>query len=158
VLAEPIDFSELIGKVQSNFVAIPGHERLKVDVKIKDEIPFHSDPTRIEIILNNLFSNSIKYQDLRKDSSFIAIHIETTNEKSFIRFSDNGIGIQRNHLDKIFDMFYRASENSKGSGLGLYIAKETISKLAGSIKVESEFGAFTTFEITIPNLLRSQKG
>jgi PAS domain S-box-containing protein len=155
VVAEPINFRELVCKVQKNIVALPGHERLKIEVHVNEEIPFYSDQTRIEVILNNLFSNSIKYQDFRKVSSFIAIHIETTHEKAFIRFSDNGIGIQRNHLDKIFDMFYRASENSKGSGLGLYIAKETIAKLGGSIKVESEFGEFTTFEIIIPNHLRS---
>ena len=68
-----------------------------------------------------------------------------------ITVKDNGIGISEKHVTKIFDMFYRASENSKGSGLGLYIAKETITKLGGTIKVQSEFGISTTFEITIPN-------
>jgi PAS domain S-box-containing protein len=152
VMAERINFRELVSKVQNNFVAIPGYERLKIDVTILDDIPFYSDQTRLEIILNNLLSNSIKYQDFRKDSSSVAIQIETTREKSLIRFSDNGIGIQDEHLEKIFDMFYRASENSKGSGLGLYIAKETIAKLAGSIKVNSKFGEFTVFEIAVPNL------
>jgi signal transduction histidine kinase len=100
----------------------------------------------------NLFSNAIRYQDFHKESSQVSIHINSTVEKVEIRFSDNGIGIEKKHLKKIFDMFYRASDNSKGSGLGLYILKESIDKLGGSIKVETEFGVFTTFEITIPNI------
>ena len=69
-----------------------------------------------------------------------------------IRVSDNGIGIRAIHLDKIFNMFYRASENSKGSGLGLYITREAVSKLGGTISVQSEYGKYITFEIDIPNL------
>ncbi len=83
--------------------------------------------------------------------SYISIHIRTSAGKAWIRFSDNGIGIEKKHMDKIFAMFYMASEIAKGSGLGLYIAKETISKLNGTIKVESEFELSTAFEIEIPN-------
>jgi PAS domain S-box-containing protein len=153
VLAEVVYFNKLVSRAQTNIMGTPGHERLKIEVNINNDVPFFSDPARIEIIFNNLFSNSIKYQDYQKDSSSISICIETTPENALIRFSDNGIGIESSHLGKIFDMFYRASENSKGSGLGLYIARETIAKLGGSIKVESEFGEFTKFEIIIPNVL-----
>ena len=66
---------------------------------------------------------------------------------------DNGIGIDRKNIGKIFDMFYRVSETSIGSGLGLYIVKETVDKLSGKINVESEKGVGTTFQLNIPNLL-----
>ena len=79
------------------------------------------------------------------------MRVVTSAEKTVITVKDNGIGIAEKHVSKIFDMFYRASENSKGSGLGLYIAKETITNLGGTIKVESKFGASTVFEIVIPN-------
>ena len=107
--------------------------------------------TRIEVILNNLLSNAIKYQDFTKDPSWFSVTVLTSAEDVVIRVSDNGIGIREIHLDKIFNMFYRASENSKGSGLGLYIAKETVFKLGGTIQVQSEFGQFTSFDIVIPN-------
>ena len=151
VQLERINFHKLIGEIQNNFKLINGAERLKIDVVIEDAVIFYSDRKRIEILLNNLLSNSIKYQDFQKEASIVFIHIVVSAEKAWIKFSDNGIGIEKKHLDKIFDMFYRASENSKGSGLGLYIAKETIAKLGGTLKVESEFGLSTTFEMTMPN-------
>ena len=146
-----INFQELIMESQNNLKLINGADRLEAIVEINDNVRFNSDRVRVGIILNNLYSNSIKYQDYGRKSSVVSIDIVTSAEKAFIRFSDNGIGIEGKHLDKIFDMFYRASENSKGSGLGLYIAKETVTRLGGTIKVESEFGASTTFEIIIPN-------
>ncbi|MCR6637889.1 MAG: HAMP domain-containing histidine kinase [Sporocytophaga sp.] len=59
-------------------------------------------------------------------------------KKTEFRFADNGMGIEPEHLSKIFDMFYKISENSAGSGLGLYIVKYNVERLGGIIKVESE--------------------
>lgn len=146
-----INFEDLIMDVQNNFRLIDGASRLKLDLKIDGDFTFSSDRIRLGIVFNNLFSNAIRYQDFQKEQSMVFIQINLSKEKACINFSDNGVGIEQNHMDKIFGMFYRASVNSKGSGLGLYIAKETITKLGGTIKVESEFGLSTTFEITIPN-------
>ena len=65
---------------------------------------------------------------------------------------DNGQGIAEKHLDKIFNMFYRASEGGGGSGLGLYIVKETVDKLNGKIQVLSELGKGTSFSIVLPTV------
>jgi signal transduction histidine kinase len=64
---------------------------------------------------------------------------------------DNGEGIRKDLQEKIFDMFYRASENSKGSGLGLYIVKEMVEKMGGTIKVSSEWGKGSQFIIDLPD-------
>jgi len=151
VRIEKINFRDLITETQNNLKLMSGAQRLKITAQIKDNVAFYADSTRIGILLSNLFSNSIKYQDFRKEASFLHLSIVTSSKKATIIVKDNGIGISEKHVTKIFDMFYRASENSKGSGLGLYIAKETITKLGGTIKVQSEFGISTTFEITIPN-------
>jgi PAS domain S-box-containing protein len=148
---DKINFRELLTGVENKLKLINGSDRLKVNLKIVDDIPFYSDRARIESVLSNLLSNSIKYQDFQKETSYVSIHIITSAEKIWIQFSDNGIGIEASHLENIFEMFYRASEKAKGSGIGLYIARETISKLNGTINVLSEFGAYTTFEIEIPN-------
>ncbi len=70
-----------------------------------------------------------------------------------IRVTDNGVGIESHHIDKIFEMFYQGSARSQGSGLGLYITKETISRLGGTIAVVSELGVQTSFDILLPNRL-----
>jgi signal transduction histidine kinase len=63
---------------------------------------------------------------------------------------DNGEGVKAKHLEKIFDMFYRATNTGVGTGLGLYICQEIIKKLQGSIDVASVFGEGTTVTIKIP--------
>ncbi|TAE48522.1 MAG: sensor histidine kinase [Cytophagales bacterium] len=71
-----------------------------------------------------------------------------------ISFEDNGIGIKEEYIKKIFDMFFRATDKGEGSGLGLYIVKQTIEKLGGSIEVKSEYGEGTLMTIHLPNLLK----
>ncbi|MBL7874140.1 MAG: HAMP domain-containing histidine kinase, partial [Cyclobacteriaceae bacterium] len=72
-------------------------------------------------------------------------------EQANIVFTDNGIGISEENLSKIFEMFYRASEQSEGSGLGLYIVKNAVEKLGGHLNVSSRLNEGTTFEIVLPN-------
>lgn len=152
---DKIDFSQVIEQVQQRIKPLLQSDRVQLNLTIRNEqnADFYSDKGRLEIILNNLYSNSIKYQDFTKDACEIKIHISITQQKAILSFADNGIGVQPQYLDKIFNMFYRASDRAKGSGLGLYIVKETINKLGGSIQVQSEFGKQTTFTIMLPNLL-----
>jgi PAS domain S-box-containing protein len=149
---EKIDFQELFEEVQSNLKQVNEMERLNIELEIYNEIPHYSDRSRLRMVFSNLLSNAIKYLSIARDSSILVIHVKTTPEKATILFMDNGIGIDKQYLSKVFDMFFRASVRSKGSGLGLYIARETILKLGGSIIVDSELDKFTSFEITIPNL------
>jgi signal transduction histidine kinase len=81
----------------------------------------------------------------------LKIEINVFEEKAEIQFTDNGVGIAEEFLDKIFKMFFRASYESKGSGLGLYIVKSTIEKLSGKVSVKSKLGEGTKFFIEIPN-------
>ncbi|HNT48954.1 MAG TPA: HAMP domain-containing sensor histidine kinase, partial [Cyclobacteriaceae bacterium] len=67
-----------------------------------------------------------------------------------LTIKDNGTGISPEHHTRIFDMFYRASESSEGSGLGLYIVKETLDKLKGNISVQSSAGNGAEFTVTLP--------
>ena len=77
---------------------------------------------------------------LAKQKSFIDIRIELAAETAFIEIKDNGIGIDDKYIDKIFDMFYRATQASQGSGIGLYIVREAVNKLKGIIVVQSKSG------------------
>jgi two-component system sensor histidine kinase/response regulator len=69
-----------------------------------------------------------------------------------IVIEDNGIGIQEQSLENIFQMFFRSTKNATGLGIGLYIVKEAVSRLCGTIEVKSEFGVGTAFYLQIPNL------
>jgi signal transduction histidine kinase len=111
-----------------------------------------SDRTRLKIILNNIISNAFKYSRAQINNSFINISFEAITKHIIIKIRDNGVGIEPDRIKKIFEMFYRASEEQSGSGLGLYIAFESAEKLNGRIEVSSAVNQGSTFTITIPKL------
>lgn len=113
---------------------------------------FGTDSYRLSVIINNLLSNAIKYRDIKKPANSLNVDVRVTEEGLILTFTDNGIGIAKEYLPKIFDMFFRATERSEGAGLGLYIVRETVEKLHGVISVESELGEGTSFRVNIPHL------
>ncbi len=147
---EKIDLQQLIDKTFADLNYLKGAHEIVRDVAIEGK-EFFSDPWRIGEIFRNLISNAIKYRDFTKADSRIRIAVKITPERVVILFEDNGIGISKVNLTKIFDMFYRASEQSDGSGLGLYIVKNAVDKLGGILKVTSEIGKGTSFELKLPN-------
>ena len=124
----------------------------KIDVqnRVASDLSISSDPHRLRIILSNLVANAINYSDALKPKREIIIETVQSNTNWSLTVRDNGIGISEEHLPKIFDMFYRASGTSEGSGLGLYIVKETVNKLGGTISVQSKVGEGSDFTITLP--------
>jgi signal transduction histidine kinase len=154
VKPELINLHQLTQQViESN---LHSEEAQKVDIisGIDDTSLFASDRRRISIILNNLVSNAVRYSDFTKPRPFVKIELAADEQHLGINIIDNGVGIKNEHLGNIYKMFYRASSNKVGSGLGLYIVKETIDKLGGTIEVESDYGQGTLFSVTIPNLAR----
>ena len=154
VKKEEIHFKELLNDITNNLKFIGGNNR-NVDIKynVSNGVLFHSDKSRLNVILNNLISNSIRYQNPGAQSPYVDIQVNVSADEARIIIKDNGIGISKEHQSKIFEMFYRVSENSVGSGLGLFIVKESIEKLNGKIVLESELGQGTIFNIRIPNNL-----
>jgi signal transduction histidine kinase len=99
--------------------------------------------------------NSIKYSKTDTDEVCVLnLNVTVDESKALFVLEDNGQGISKEALPKIFDMFYRANEQSDGSGLGLYIVKEVVERLNGEIRMESEKGEWTKVYLTIPNLSR----
>jgi signal transduction histidine kinase len=127
-----------------------GAEKIDFQTFISDDFEIEADKTRIAVILSNLLSNSVKYRDPLKENQFVKISAEQSNSQLNVIVEDNGIGIQEDLQSKIFTMFFRASEKSKGSGLGLYIVKDTIQKLEGHIEFKSTLGEGTKFIFSIP--------
>lgn len=148
-----IDFEDMIRDITGS-LKFMGTTENNVDIRINIEThsAFISDKSRLAVVMNNLVSNAIRYQDSTRPDPFVEITVNTDEKGANIIVKDNGIGIRQDQHDKIFDMFYRVSENSVGSGLGLYIVKETIDKLNGRVMVDSEPGKGTCFNVYIPNI------
>jgi signal transduction histidine kinase len=129
------------------------HDREDVvfEKEIQLEELFSTDPWRLEVILSNLIGNAMKYGDPKKEGQLVRTSARMKNSKLMMVVEDNGIGIDHFHLDKIYDMFYRASEDSQGSGLGLYIVRETVNLLGGTIDIESEKYIGTKVKVMVPN-------
>lgn len=149
---EEINFSSLLADVTENLKFIGDNNRIvEFIIAITGDTSFYSDKKRIITILGNLISNAVRYQNSQVPNPFVRITIEITPSECQITIEDNGIGISEEAHSRIFEMFYRVSQDSVGSGLGLYIVKEAVHKINGEIKVQSEIGVGTTFLIKIPN-------
>lgn len=109
-----------------------------------------SDSLRLTIILNNLLSNAVKFRDESKPEHIIIIRCAIEKNNLKLEVQDNGIGIQEKYMPKIFDMFFVTLHSKRGSGLGLYITRETLTKLGGTVSVVSEAGVGSCFAVSIP--------
>lgn len=150
---ELIDFEEIIVETIRGLQYLQSGEK-PVDIcyQIGPEVKCYSDSNRLKMVFVNLASNAIKYYDPDKATPSLQILVTSEKNETRIAFTDNGIGIKEEQKDRIFDMFYRASEQSYGAGLGLYIAKNTVEKLSGELSVESTPQEGTSITVTIPNL------
>jgi PAS domain S-box-containing protein len=154
VSVNKVDFHEIVDRTFTELNYLIGAKEIKKNIKIEG-IEFYSDPWRITEIFRNLISNAIKYRKLNNATSEVTIKIHIDNLRADIIFSDNGIGIDETNLARIFEMFYRATEQSDGSGIGLYIVKNAVEKLSGQISVASRSGQGTRFSIVLPNRINS---
>jgi signal transduction histidine kinase len=153
VSRDKIDFTEIVNEVFSVLYYHDTNENIRKVINVKQDTPFYTDQRRLFIVLNNLISNAFQYQKQNGEEKLIEVNVDVQTDKASITIKDNGIGIPNESVRRVFHMFYRASNKSAGSGLGLYIVKETLSKLGGQISVDSEEDVGTQFDISIPNSL-----
>ena len=109
-----------------------------------------SDALKLQVILNNLVSNSIKYSDLEKEEQWIKVKTYQYETTAVIEVEDNGLGIRKTDQERIFDKFYMLGNNKNSSGLGLYLVKDAVMQMNGRIEVKSEPGLYSRFIISIP--------
>lgn len=144
-----IDFNKLIETKLGEFKYFTGFDNLKISVNVSLEREFYSNNFLLETIFQNLIENAIKYQNDSSSQPFLKIEVASFSNKIQIIFEDNGIGIKSSVQGMIFDMYYKAVESSKGSGLGLYLVKKCVEKLDGEIELRSFIGKGSTFIITL---------
>ncbi len=112
-------------------------------------LQIQADPTRLAQVFDNLLSNAIKYAP----GAQVMITLSQLDDQAYITVMDNGPGIAPEHLQHLFNRFYRVPTDNvsvRGTGLGLYICRRIIQAHKGEISVESTLGKGTTFHIRLP--------
>jgi signal transduction histidine kinase len=147
-----IDFKSVIAESIYNLRNLDRAHKVEVKTTIETYLPFYNDRRQLAIIFNNIISNAIKFQHPHELHPTLVINIEIDENKALIVFKDNGIGIQKENISKIFDMFFRSpGSKADGAGLGLYITRELIKKLKGKITASSENREGAQFTVELPN-------
>ncbi|MCP4460456.1 MAG: GHKL domain-containing protein [Cytophagales bacterium] len=124
-----------------------GAQSINIRCDLEDDFTFNNDPDRVKIVLSNLINNAIKYHNYDQPEPEIVVTAENESDRTIIKVSDNGLGIDKDKLPEIFNMFFRASVTAEGTGLGLFIVKNAMKKMNGTISVSSEEGKGSVFTL-----------
>ncbi len=148
---QKLNFATICNEVIENLKLTANTKDITINHFATDEITVFADENMLNTVLRNLVSNSIKFTN---KSGRIDIYAETNHKIVTITISDNGIGIEPDTLNKIFEISQKTStdgtENEKGTGLGLLLCKDFVEIHGGTIWVESELGKGSDFKFTIP--------
>jgi signal transduction histidine kinase len=149
---EDVDLKKMLEELfYKDYAPVFESEKIQATIELNKNITIHANKKILEDIFSNLISNSIKAISGKKDR-IIKCSAEIGADEIILYFSDNGIGIDNNDKEKIFDLYFTKTAEQGGAGVGLYVVKMRIEALQGKIEVvENEFkptGA--TFKITLP--------
>ncbi len=154
-----VNFEEIFAEVKEGLHYMQNADRIQQQFSMQLAQPFYGDSFHLGIVLGNLISNAIKYYDPQKAQPQVAVTVTCDATHCSIIIVDNGLGIPQKHQDRIFELFFRATNQSFGSGIGLYITRNAVNKMGGTIEMASEEGVGTTFTINLPNtVLETDKG
>lgn len=157
IKADKINIKDVINSCFDDLKFAMVEDKISANIQISSTTDFYSDNTRIRMVIRNLISNALKYGSPKEKNNTLDIIADVNKERLILSVKDYGPGIEKRYHDKLFDMFFRANENSLGTGLGLYIVKETVQRLGGKIKLESEVNKGANFIIEIPNMYKMSK-
>lgn len=146
-----VNFADIVKDQVDNFKVTTKLKNINFITKIEQEDNFRTDAMSLKIILSNLLSNAFKYQRKSNPDKIVELDIKVKRGTAKLAIIDNGIGIQDKFVGDIFNMFFRATAEEVGSGIGLYNVKDAVAKIGGEISVTSVFDEGTTFLITVPS-------
>jgi signal transduction histidine kinase len=148
VSLERVDVAEMVNNIFNDLRFASGND-IVLNINAPENPVIRTDWLRLGVLLKNIIGNSIKYRR-QGIPAFVEVSLDIGTDRSTISVKDNGEGIAPRHLGRVFDMFYRGTTSSIGTGLGLYICKEIAGKLGGDLSIESQPGAGTTVHISLP--------
>lgn len=145
-----VNIGELVNEITEGFKYMEGFDSVRIEQNGLETAEILTDKTSMKVILSNLIGNAIAYRKKKPEFvSVIKISAFKRGGTFFVQVEDNGEGIRPEIRKKIFEMFFRGSTQSKGSGLGLYIAQEAATRIKGTLSVESEHGSGSIFTLEI---------
>jgi signal transduction histidine kinase len=149
-----IDFQSAINQSIQQLQNTPDFNSLLIQTHIDQKNIFYSHQEIIDLMFLNIIDNAVKYRKWNATDSKLIITITSDEEKAYLMFADNGVGIIHKNDQNIFDMFYREGrkEGVVGTGLGLYIVKVSLQKINGTIKYFTNEDEGATFVVEIPNM------
>lgn len=148
-----LDANEVVGNVLHTFSERIAEHGIQVRTEIEQNQVWIGDLHTVSEILRQLICNSINFRNHNKDNRRINIHIGVTPHFVRLEIEDNGGGIALHHQPRIFEPFFKASQQSKGLGIGLFLVKEMVRGLGGTLDFDSEEKVGSTFVVTLPNRL-----
>ena len=151
IALEPVDVKSMVMEVMDSLRYMDHGQRIKFAFNAPEKLVIQTDSLRLKIIMTNLIANAYKYQDNQKEDPLIEVSCSEDDRSFNFSIKDNGIGIRDDHKEKIFEMFFRGTDKSVGTGLGLYVVKEIVEKLNGTINVNAALDHGSEFIVKIPN-------
>lgn len=164
IISTNFDARKLVNDIKAMMLAVIAQKQITLNLDIEKNVPFTiiGDIVKLKRILINLISNAIKFTEEGSVDVTVSVASIDKNQTTlnFI-IHDSGIGIAKENIERIFERFTRITPNYKGiyegTGLGLYVVKQLLNKMGGTIKIESEPGTGSTFTCNIPFLLPDTK-
>jgi signal transduction histidine kinase len=151
VVIKKVDVVRVINNMLPNFSAYENYHKITINIHNDLKRDFCTDEILLNSVLRNVLENSVKYSSREVDNPIVNISLSEEENYYRIKVSDNGIGISEEFHAKIFDVFFRANEITRGSGLGLYIVRNAMNKLKGKVELErSELKVGTTMSLFFP--------
>lgn len=151
---DDVDMDDCLSRLKESFSFVINE--IGIDLHLEKLPPCRGDAVQLTQVFSNLIDNAIKYRHPDR-ALVITVTGVIEGNRAVYRVIDNGVGIQKNHLDHIFELFHRLEPNkSEGEGLGLTVARQSISRLYGEIQVDSVPGEGSIFVIILP-LARSNE-
>jgi two-component system, OmpR family, phosphate regulon sensor histidine kinase PhoR len=153
---EDVDLSSFFGELVRDWEKKLANKHLKMIVDVPPDLPtIHADRMRLQEALYNLLDNAVKYSAEHGEIRLVA---RRRDEQIVLSVSDNGIGISKEDLPRVFERFYRADkartdQNTRGTGLGLAIVKHIAQLHGGHVEAESQIGQGTTIRVVLPGAM-----
>lgn len=145
------NIKDCIEDIIKSFEGYPGIKNVILLLSVNKELCINTEEKTLRSILQNLIENSIKYRKPNVDDSVTKISARKYKDGIKIKVKDNGQGMDKQVLNKAFDMFFRGNHSAEGSGLGLFIVKSSVQRLGGQLKVNSKVDHGTETWIYLPN-------
>lgn len=146
-----VDIDQLLSDVINQYKSYENYDSFEIKKAINITGEFIGDAYRLKIVIGNILANSLKFIDPSKESNKIELEVIQNVEKLLMKISDNGVGMGKDALNVIENIFNNKDNRGPGNGVGLYLVRDAVQRMNGKIQVSSTLGEGTKFIIEIPN-------